>query len=262
MNNVNNVLTVIGVQPVSDAKLIDMAPPYVLVASRHGWILSNRNDEYIGKALITYGEFSETESQFLQQLLGTTGAVVEVGANIGAHTVPLAKLLAAQGRQLVALEPQPVIFQNLCANLALNGITNVRAWPFACGAASGTVHFQAPDYGAHGNFGGVEFQAGHTATGVSVPCVRLDDTLGDAQISLIKVDVEGFELRVLQGAEQNSPENAADPLCGERPPNGVRRTDRVSLVTGLPDSGGICRCCSTPKIISATLKISTATLSR
>jgi len=181
---------------------IDLAAHSVLVPARHGWMLSNRNDKYIGNSLITYGEFSEFEAVFLRQLLGGSGTMVEVGANIGAHTIPLAKLLASRGRELVAFEPQPVIFQTLCANLALNGITNVRAWPFACGAAAGTLHFRAPDYHAEGNFGGVEFQADATATGSAVPCVRLDDTLGDAVISVMKIDVEGFERRVLQGAEQ------------------------------------------------------------
>jgi FkbM family methyltransferase len=51
---------------------------------------------------------------------------------MGIHTVPLAQALQEQGRRLVAFEPQPVIFQQLCANLALNGLMNVTAWPFAC----------------------------------------------------------------------------------------------------------------------------------
>ena len=49
---------------------------------------------------------------------------LDVGANIGCHTVPFAKLVGESGR-VVAFEPQRLVFQNLCANLALNALTNV-----------------------------------------------------------------------------------------------------------------------------------------
>ncbi len=164
-------------------------------------MLANPNDFYIGYAMLEYGEFCEFETQFLAQLLILPGMVVEIGANIGGHTVPLAQQAAAQGRQLAVFEPQPFIFHNLCANLALNGITNVRAWPFACGEAERTLFFPRQDYHATGNFGGVEMQNEANGDSIAVPCIRLDDVLGGEQVALIKIDVEGFELFALQGAE-------------------------------------------------------------
>ncbi|WP_220094869.1 FkbM family methyltransferase [Paraburkholderia hayleyella] len=136
------------------------------------------------------------------QLLIRPGMLVEVGANVGAHTVALAREGANQGRQLAVFEPQPFIFQNLCANLALNGITNVRAWPFACGETERTIYFQRQDYLQTGNFGGVEMQEQADGDSIAVPCIKLDDVLDGASVGLIKIDVEGFELLVLQGAEQ------------------------------------------------------------
>ena len=100
---------------------LDVAPPYRLVQSRHGWMLVNPNDAYLGQAILQYGECCEIEVAFLLQLLSLRpGLVMEVGTNIGTHTVPIAKALARQNRRLLAFEPQPVIFQNMCANLALN----------------------------------------------------------------------------------------------------------------------------------------------
>ncbi len=180
---------------------VGVARPYQLVQARHGVMLVNANDFYMGRAMIEYGECCEIEAQLLHQLLPVRpGKVVEIGANLGIHSVPLAQALAAQSRELVVFEPQPFIFQNLCANLALNGLTNVTAWPWACGAQRETVYFARPDYQAQGNFGGIAVSATAQPDSVAVPCVRLDEVLDEAPVSLLKIDVEGYELAALRGA--------------------------------------------------------------
>jgi len=184
-------------------KLMNVAPPYCLVQSRHGWMLANLNDVYMGVAMATYGECNELELAMLLALARHPGTVVEVGANMGIHTVPLARALREEGRELIAFEPQPVVFQQLCANLALNGLMNVTAWPFACGDQPGVVSFPRPDYLKAGNFGGIAMSDSAPASGnvgVQAPCIRLDDMLQKERIGLLKVDVEGFELRVLKGS--------------------------------------------------------------
>jgi len=180
--------------------VVQALPPYQLVNTRHGPMLANPNDVYVGQALLRYGEYGEIEAQLLLQLVSGPGAVVEVGANIGSHTVALARRAAAVGAEVIAFEPQPVVFQNLCANLALNGIQNVRAWPWACGAQPETVFFPRQNYLQAGNFGGVSMQASADPDLVSVPCLRLDDVIGESDVCLLKIDVEGFELAALQGA--------------------------------------------------------------
>jgi FkbM family methyltransferase len=182
---------------------LNLTPPYCLVQSRHGLMLANVNDIYMGAAIATYGECNELELAILVALAQYNGLVVEVGANMGIHTVPLAQTLRQQGRQLVAFEPQPVVFQQLCANLALNGLMNVTAWPFACGEKPGTVTFPRPDYLKAGNFGGVSMSSSAHVAGegcLQAPCVRLDDMLEHEHVGLLKIDVEGFELRVLKGS--------------------------------------------------------------
>jgi FkbM family methyltransferase len=182
---------------------LNMAPPYCLVQCRHGWMLANLNDVYMGAAMATYGECCEMELAVLLALVQNPGLVVEVGANMGIHTVPLARALREKGRQLVAFEPQPIVFQQLCANLALNGLMNVTAWPFACGEKHGVVTFPRPDYLKTGNFGGISMTTSAPDAGngcVQVPCVRLDDMLQYEHVGLLKIDVEGFEVRVLKGS--------------------------------------------------------------
>jgi FkbM family methyltransferase len=188
--------------PVNNSDLPPIAEPYRLATTRHGVMLCNRNDAYMGQALLMYGECCEIELQFLLKLLRFPGLVIEVGANMGIHTVPLAAALAKEDRHLLAIEPQPIIFQQLCANLALNGLMNVYALPFACGRDNGSVAFEIPDYRKSGNFGGVCMSTTSPTMGrfQSVKLVRLDDLVPDGPVGLIKIDVEGFEQQVLEGA--------------------------------------------------------------
>ncbi len=75
-------------------------------------MLYNINDLTIGQALDLYGEFSEIEAAFMCEFLEPGDVAVEVGANIGSLTVPLANAVGEEGT-LIAFEPQPVLFQNL-----------------------------------------------------------------------------------------------------------------------------------------------------
>jgi FkbM family methyltransferase len=180
---------------------IEMGRPYQLVKAREGWLLANPNDFYLGRAIFEYGEFVEFESQFLLGLLSIRpGRVIEVGANSGLHTISLAKALAPERREIVAFEPQPFVFQNLCANLALNGLTNAIAYPWACGAKTETVYFPRINYELQNNSGATSMTPEARPGDVAVSCVRLDDVVGTAPVSLLKIDVEGYELLTLQGA--------------------------------------------------------------
>jgi FkbM family methyltransferase len=179
---------------------LELTPPYRLVRARHGWFLVNTSDIYVGQAVAAYGEYGELEYAFMRQVINSTRDMVEVGANVGSHTVALARLASAHGRRLMAVEPQPVLFQNLCANLALNALFNVQAENCACAADTGSLWFAPPDYTAPGNFGGVSMQT-TAAAGQRVRCQRLDDLLDSSwDVGFLKIDVEGFEQSVLQGA--------------------------------------------------------------
>lgn len=175
---------------------------YRQVTARHGLFLANPNDIYVGRALIRYGEYSELEWRVLDQLMPAGGSAIEVGANIGTHTVPLARKAGAGGR-VFAFEPQPVVFQNLCANLALNGLVDVHAFNAGCGGALDEIAFPRIDYAAEGNFGGVslaDLPHADRSGAVRVPIVRLDDACPVEALALLKIDAEGMELAVLEGA--------------------------------------------------------------
>jgi FkbM family methyltransferase len=152
---------------------------------------------YIGRSLDLYGEFSEGEVELFRQMAKPGNVVVEVGANIGAHTVFFGRHVGSRGRVL-AFEPQRVVFQTLCANVALNSLTNVECYQQAVGDLPGSVLVPQLDYTQENNYGGLEL--GNFTQGDSVPVVTLD-SLQLSRLNVLKIDVEGMEHSVLQGAQ-------------------------------------------------------------
>jgi FkbM family methyltransferase len=169
-----------------------------LYTCRHGVMLINKNDVYIGRSFEHYGEFSEGELELFETFVRTDDTVVEAGANIGAHTVRLAQLVGPAGR-VHAFEPQRVVFQSLCANVALNGLANVFSHHAAVGREPGQLIVPALDYGNENNFGGLGLGGYSHGEPVAVETI---DGLQLSSCSFIKIDVEGMEQEVLHGARE------------------------------------------------------------
>lgn len=168
----------------------------VLKQCRHGKMLFLRQDRYVGRSLDLYGEYSEIEAEIFARNVRPGDCVVEIGSNIGAHTLRLAQLAGPQG-VVHAFEPQRIIFQLLCANLAINGISNVWAYQEAAGRRPGTIRVPAIDYAAEGNFGGVSLT--NSGPGDDVP-MRTIDSMRLTKLHMLKIDCEGMEKEVLSGA--------------------------------------------------------------
>jgi len=156
-------------------------------------MLINEHDMYVGRSFDLYGEFSQGEVDMFDALVQPEHIVIEVGANIGAHTVPLAKKAAG----VIAFEPQRLVFQTLCANIALNDLRNVRTVYAAVGAQPGTTVIPDLDPDVEQNFGCMQ-ATGHEHGEPTV--VMPLDAYYLPRVDLIKIDVEGMELEVLKGA--------------------------------------------------------------
>jgi FkbM family methyltransferase len=163
--------------------------------TRHGLMAYNINDIFVGRSLDCYGEYCRGETALFAQIALPGTVALDVGANIGALTLPLARIIGSGGI-VVAMEPQRAAFQLLCANLALNEIGNVRAIHAAAGQALGRAFVPVSDQLRPGNFGGVEL----TDKGGDPIGVMSIDSLQLPACHFIKIDVEGQEGAVIAGA--------------------------------------------------------------
>jgi FkbM family methyltransferase len=169
--------------------------------TRHGLVMYNRFDRYIGRSIDRYGEFSMGEVELFEQAVKSGWTVIEAGANFGVHTLVFSRLVGPRGH-VIAFEPQRIVFQALAGNMALNSLTNVDCRWAALGDKPGTINVPSINYGREENFGGLGL--GKVPAGVkgeSVPLVTID-SLNLPRCEFLKVDVEGMELSVLRGAAE------------------------------------------------------------
>lgn len=166
-----------------------------VIPSRFGDMLVNTNDMYVGKSFVLYGEFSQGEVQLFDAIVSQGDFVIDAGANIGAHTL----YFATKKCTVLAFEPQRMVYQLLCANMALNSVRTAYCFNAALGDASGVLPVPELDPDAEVNWGGLSIE-GHDQGHIVV--VRAVDDYELPGCRLIKVDVEGMEEKVLRGAKQ------------------------------------------------------------
>jgi FkbM family methyltransferase len=165
--------------------------------TKHGLLIYNQFDIYIGRGLELYGEYSEGEIDLFRNLMKPNIVVLDIGANIGTFTLFFAKAVAPHGL-VYAFEPQRLIFQTLAGNMALNSLPNVYCINKAVGKENGKINIPPINYSNFGNFGGIPIQ--NCESGEEVEVITID-SLNLSCCHFIKIDVEGMEFDVIKGAE-------------------------------------------------------------
>jgi FkbM family methyltransferase len=151
------------------------------------------------------GNRFEPETVALLALLcDARSQVLDVGANIGMTALALSQI-CSQGK-IVALEPVKRTFEYLQANLFAAGSTNVRALNYAAGARDYITQMQGVPQNLSGSFVADQYDSSrsdHFSTAIEVK--RIDSVfpeLGLERLDFMKVDTEGFELEVFEGARE------------------------------------------------------------
>lgn len=156
------------------------------------------------ECLVKSGLFEPNEMTWLAERLRPGMTFIDVGANMGLYSLFAASVVGPTGRVL-AIEPSRREFIQLQANIELNRLGNVVAVQAAAGRDSGEALLQvaeAPHTG-HNTLGTFVYPGIKRARTETVPLRPLDDLAdeaGLAEVHVIKIDVEGEELGVLQGA--------------------------------------------------------------
>ena len=153
---------------------------------KYGWMLYS--GPIIGKCFDLYGQYSESEVAMMRRFLREGSVAIDVGANIGDLTIPMAMMVGSTGR-VFAIESNPETYNVLCANLALNGVVNTKPVN-AFVATSETVDMASTVWGPHA-------YTGRTWR----PAVVALDSLDLPACDLIKIDVDGKEKEVLASGE-------------------------------------------------------------
>lgn len=190
-------------------------------------------------AMAFHGSYDAAVREIVMEYIEPGTLVLDIGASLGLWTIPLARRSVATGARLWAFEPHPNNHPWLRGNIRINGLESaVTVHAIALGDEPGTVTMDLGEAGLPGGGGNSAIAVDPAAIGVNVPIIALDSIPRTARVSVIKIDVEGYELRALRGArrliEQDRP-----VIFGEFHSGWLRRRgeDPVAFLDEMRDLG-------------------------
>jgi FkbM family methyltransferase len=150
-------------------------------------------------------DYNLEELDFLRAHTPQGGVFVDVGANVGTYAMVLARHVGTSGK-VIAIEPHPVTHARLAFNRAASGFSQVALVAAAAGPSDGELLIETDG----DNLGASHIVSGERAgNAIRVPSLRLQRILDDSGVSRVdslKIDVEGFEDRVLTGFFREAPQ--------------------------------------------------------
>ncbi len=150
-----------------------------------------KNDRFVGQR-IALGKYEEYETKLIFRQAQGCNVAIDVGANIGYYSL----LLAQRAKKVYAFEPEENNLKILRKNLGVNEIKNVEVVAAAVGEKNEKVSL----YKSGDNFG--DHRLWGKGRVKKINTVRLDDFIKDKKVDLIKIDTQGWEPAVIEGAKK------------------------------------------------------------
>lgn len=148
-----------------------------------------------------FGVFETRELKFLRRELPLDGIAIDVGANIGLLTLPMAKCVGSKG-QVLAVEAHPITVSALKRNLERNGIDWVDVRSCAVGSPSRVVRLGMPESRLGKSTGFYSIHATEGPDSLDVHVQPMEEIMNKwscelSRVDVLKIDVEGMEMEVL-----------------------------------------------------------------
>ena len=168
----------------------------------HAEVFGNKlflNKKGLALSISHYGTYEKLEAKIMEEKIKVGNITVDVGANIGLHTLNMARIVGNTGR-VFAFEPDPSNFEILRKNVKINNYQNIILEQKACADKHGrTTLYQSDHPGMHRVFPQTKQAKGQVQVELtSLDKYFIDSNLAD-KINFIKIDVEGLEFSVLKG---------------------------------------------------------------
>lgn len=182
--------------------LVFVGRPQQLLSVPHGVLRIDLRDIGVGRRAFVEQRYEAAECALLRRSLMRGMTYLDVGGNLGFLATLAGQIVGTTGH-VVAIEPEPYNFALLQENLQRNSVAPADAVMAAAGSAPGTATL----FKARTNFGDHRLYADSASKDrahVAVPVVRLDELFasrGWPPPDFVKIDVQGFELFVVQGLE-------------------------------------------------------------
>ena len=182
------------IRKVKDYSLSNLQTDYAEVFGNKLFL----NKKGLALSISHYGTYEELEAKIMEEKIEMGNIVVDVGANIGLHTLNMARIVGNTG-QVFAFEPDPSNFEILKKNVKINNYKNIILEQKAVGDKHGRATLYQSDHpGKHRIFPQTE----QAKSQVQVELTNLDNYFDSDmidKINFIKIDVEGLEFSVLKG---------------------------------------------------------------
>jgi FkbM family methyltransferase len=183
--------------------LLPPAPKTFLWALPKGGCVRLLYREEVGLLTLLTGDFEAREREAMSTCAKEGTVAIDVGAHVGVMSIVLAYCVGPGGK-VVAFEPHPGNLARLQENLELNQLANIQVFPVALNSVDGETDLHLSSDPAYHSI--VTVDRPRTArTSIRISSLRLDTVwrkLGWPTVSFVKIDVEGAELRVLEGARE------------------------------------------------------------
>jgi FkbM family methyltransferase len=170
----------------------------------HRMRLAHRDSSNLGLTLkMLLGVYETGTTLLMERILKPGMVVIDVGAHVGYYALLAARLVGQEGR-VYAFEADPANYRLLSENIELNSYSNLHAFSQAVTDHSGQLSFFLSPFGSDRNSLYAE-NTGGGAREVQVTAIALDEFIAsvrEAQIDLIKMDIEGAELAALEGMKE------------------------------------------------------------